>query len=43
VHVLPRWNADSNFMTSVAEARVLPESLGDSWQRLRAAWPTGEG
>jgi hypothetical protein len=29
-------------MTSVAEARVLPESLGDSWQRLRAAWPTGE-
>jgi ATP adenylyltransferase len=43
VHVLPRWNADSNFMTSVAEARVLPESLGDSWQRLRAAWPTGDG
>ena len=39
VHVLPRWNADSNFMTAVAEARVLPESLGDSWARLRAAWP----
>jgi ATP adenylyltransferase len=39
VHVLPRWNADSNFMTSVAEVRVLPESLGDSWRRLRAAWP----
>lgn len=40
VHVLPRWNADSNFMTSIAEVRVLPESLGDSWRRLRAAWPT---
>jgi diadenosine tetraphosphate (Ap4A) HIT family hydrolase len=39
VHVLPRWSADSNFMTSVAEARVLPESLGDSWARLRDAWP----
>ncbi len=39
VHVLPRWNADSNFMTSVAEVRVLPESLGDSWAKLRAAWP----
>ena len=39
VHVLPRWNADSNFMTSIAEARVLPESLGDSWAKLRAAWP----
>lgn len=39
LHVLPRWNADSNFMTAVAETRVLPESLGDSWARLRAAWP----
>jgi ATP adenylyltransferase len=40
VHVLPRWNADSNFMTTVAEARVLPEALPDSWAKLRAAWPT---
>ena len=39
VHVLPRWSADSNFMTAVAEARVLPESLGESWAKLRAAWP----
>ncbi len=38
VHVLPRWTGDTNFLTSVAEARVLPESLADSWQRLRAAW-----
>ena len=27
VHVLPRWNGDTNFMTAVAEARVLPETL----------------
>ena len=27
VHVLPRWNGDTNFMTTVAEARVLPEAL----------------
>ena len=40
VHVLPRWHADTNFMTSVAEARVLPESLPDTLERLRAAWPT---
>jgi ATP adenylyltransferase len=39
VHVLPRWNADSNFMTAVAEVRVLPEALGDTWRKLRAAWP----
>ncbi|MGI9603815.1 MAG: HIT family protein [Acidimicrobiales bacterium] len=39
VHVLPRWGGDTNFMTSVAEARVLPESLGDTWQRLVDVWP----
>jgi len=39
VHVLPRWNADSNFMTAVAEVRVLPESLGETWRKLRDAWP----
>ena len=38
VHVLPRWAADTNFMTSVAEARVLPEALDVSWHKLRAAW-----
>ena len=37
--LLPRWNADSNFMTAVAEVRVLPEALGDTWRKLRAAWP----
>jgi len=43
VHVLPRWNADSNFMTAVAEVRVLPEALGDTWRKLRAAWPAPDG
>ena len=38
MHVLPRWNADTNFMSSVANARVLPEALGVTWQKLRAAW-----
>ena len=37
-HVLPRWDADSNFMTTVAEARVLPEPLSVSWQKLSDAW-----
>ncbi len=38
VHVLPRWNGDTNFMTAVAEVRVLPESLRESYDKLRAAW-----
>jgi diadenosine tetraphosphate (Ap4A) HIT family hydrolase len=39
VHVLPRWNGDTNFMTAVAETRVLPESLAETDGKLRAAWP----
>jgi len=42
VHVMPRWAADSNFMTSVAETRVLPEPLDDTWRKLRAGWPRPE-
>lgn len=39
VHCLPRWNADTNFMTAIAETRVLPEPLDVTWQKLRNAWP----
>ena len=39
VHCLPRWSGDTNFMTTVAGVRVLPEALTASWQKLRAAWP----
>ena len=35
VHVVPRWNGDTNFMTVVGEMRVLPEELGASAARLR--------
>ncbi|MTA19341.1 MAG: HIT domain-containing protein, partial [Actinobacteria bacterium] len=38
-HVLPRWDADSNFMTSIALARVLPEPLDATLQKVRDAWP----
>ncbi len=36
MHVLPRWVADANFMTTVAETRVLPETLDQTWERMRA-------
>ena len=39
VHVVPRWSGDTNFTTTTADLRVLPEALGDSWRRLREAWP----
>jgi ATP adenylyltransferase len=41
LHAVPRWRGDTNFMTAVADTRVLPETLASSWERLTAAWPPG--
>jgi len=39
VHVLPRWFGDTNFTMTLAETRVIPESLPLTWSKLTAAWP----
>jgi len=38
LHVVPRWPADSNFMTTVGETRVLPEDLETTYRKLLAAY-----
>jgi ATP adenylyltransferase len=38
VHVVPRWGGDTNFMPVTADTKVLPESLDQTWERLRAAF-----
>jgi ATP adenylyltransferase len=35
MHVLPRWAGDANFMTSVASTRIIPESLDDTYAKIK--------
>jgi ATP adenylyltransferase len=35
MHVLPRWVADSNFVSVVGETRILPETLDTTYERIK--------
>ncbi len=40
LHIVPRWSADSNFMTVLADTRTIPQLLEDTYRELKAHWPT---
>lgn len=37
LHVVPRWGGDTNFMPILADVRIIPELLGDTYHQLKGA------
>ena len=38
MHVVPRWSGDTNFMTTVGSAKVIPQALNELWSLLSEEW-----
>lgn len=37
LHIVPRWSGDTNFMTTTAQTRVVPQSPEETWRQLQPA------
>ncbi len=42
-HIVPRWNGDTNYMPVLAEVRVIPQALSDTYDQLKQALDTLAG
>lgn len=39
LHVVPRWNGDTNFMPVMGDVRVIPQSLEETYEIFVENWP----
>ncbi len=39
LHVVPRWEGDTNFMPALADVKIIPQPLAELYERLRHDWP----
>jgi len=42
IHIVPRWEADTNFMPILSQTRIIPELLDETYRKLKAAWEKTE-
>ncbi len=38
LHVVPRWGGDTNFMPVIADTKVMPQTLAQSYEALKGAF-----
>lgn len=42
VHIVPRWNGDTNFMPVLSDVRVVPQALEETYRIFKAEWDKNE-